>query len=65
MQKLLSKIAQANEIEIDELLKVILRRYAVLCPNREVSLISLPKEENRNEQLDMIISVLQKMKTDL
>ena len=63
MQKILSEIAQANENEMNELLKAILRRYAVLCPNREVSVISLPKEENRNEQLDMIISVLQKMKT--
>lgn len=62
MQKLVEGVDQANEQEIEELLKAVLHRYAVLLPDLEVSAICLDKYADRNEQLDRIIQVLQKMK---
>ena len=56
-------IAQADEIEIEKLLKAVLRRYAVLYPDWEISTISLQKSSDRNEQLDRMIAMLQRMKT--
>ena len=63
MHDLVEGIAQANEEEIDTLLKAVLRRYAQLFPDWEVSTISLEKSSDRNEQLDRIIEMLQNMKT--
>ena len=63
MFDLVKEIAQADEIEVEALLKAVLQRYAVLFPDWEVSTISLQKSSDRNEQLDQMIAVLQKMKT--
>lgn len=60
---IVEEIAQADEIEIEKLLKAVLQRYAVLFPDLEVSVISLQKSSDRNEQLDRIIAMLQNMKT--
>ncbi len=61
MFDLVEEIAQADEVE--KLLEAVLRRYAQLFPDWEVSTISLEKSSDRNEQLDRIIEMLQKMKT--
>lgn len=62
MDNLFKKIAQADEYEVAELLKAVLRRYAVVFPDWEVSVVSLHKGADRNEQIDRIISVLESMK---
>lgn len=62
MIDLIEYIAQADGIEIEKLLKAVLQRYAVLFPDWEVSTISLQKSIDRNEQLDRVIAMLQKMK---
>ena len=59
---LAEKIAQADGVEIEKLLKAVLQRYAELFPDWEMSTISLQKSDDRNEQLDRIIAVLQNMK---
>ena len=59
---LVEKIAQADEVEIEKLLKAVLQRYAELFPDWEMRTISLQKSDDRNEQLDRIIAVLQNMK---
>ena len=61
MLDLVEEIAKADEIEITKLLEAVLQRYAVLFPDWEVSTISLEKSCDRNEQLDKIITMLQKM----
>lgn len=63
MNDLVEEITQADECEIEELLKAVLQRYAVLFPEWEVITISLDKNSDRDEQLDRIINMLQKMKT--
>ncbi len=63
MFDLVEEIEKADEMELDSLLKAVLRRYAVLFPDWEVSTISLQKSCDRNEQLDRIIELLQNMKS--
>lgn len=62
MANLVEEIALANEQEIEDLLKAVLHRRAVVFPNLEVSVICQDKNTDRNEQLDRIIQVLRKMK---
>ena len=57
------KIAQADTLEIEMLLNAVLMRYAQLFPDWEICTISLQQDCDRNEQLDRIIDMLQKMKT--
>lgn len=63
MFDLAGEIAKADEVEVEELLKAVLRRYAELFPGWELSTISLQKSADPNEQIDRVIEVLQKMKT--
>ena len=63
MFDLVEEIAQADGTAIDKLLKAVLQRYAVLYPDWEISTISLQKSSDRNEQLDRMIAILQRMKT--
>ena len=56
------RIAQTDEKEIEQLLKAVIRRYDVLFPNLEISVIFLDKTADRNEQLNRIVQALQKMK---
>lgn len=62
MNDLLRQIAQVKESEIADVLLTVLRRYGELFPDWEVSTISINKYENRNEQIDQIIQMLEKMK---
>lgn len=62
---LISEIAQADEVEIEKLLKAVLERYTVLFPDWEVSTICLQKSADKNEQLERIIQLLQRLKTSL
>lgn len=63
MPDLVKEIAKADRAEIEKLLTAVLQRYAVLFPDWEVSTISLQKSVDRNEQIDRVIAMLQKMKT--
>lgn len=63
MPDLVKEIAKADRAEIEKLLTAVLQRYAVLFPDWEVSTISLQKSTDRNEQIDRVIAMLQKMKT--
>ena len=63
MHDLAEKIAQADSTEIDALMKAVLHRYSALFPEQEVSILSVRKGDDWNEQLDSIIHMLQKMKT--
>lgn len=55
----IKKIAQAGEIEIEQLLSAIRQRYAELFPDRELTVFSLSKTADPNEQLDRIIDLLE------
>ena len=63
MLDLLDAIKKVNGEEMDEILKTVLYRFGELYPEWEISTISVLKSEDRNEQLDRMIMLLQKMKT--
>ena len=64
MFNLMMKIAQANELELDTILKAIMARYETLFPNQEICVLSLEKASDQNEQLDRMIRMLEKRKTN-
>ena len=62
MESVISRIRRANGEELDIFRKEVLSRYAVLYPNWEVSTVSIDKCEDRNEQIDRMIQILEKCK---
>ena len=62
MIDLVGEIANAKDTEIEKLLRAVLDRYAVLYPDWEVCTFSLQKSQNRNEQIDRIIAMMQNFK---
>ena len=62
MLVLYDEIARADSVEVANLLDAVLRRYEALFPDWEISTVSVQKSTDRNEQLDRIIAMLQKMK---
>ena len=58
----IEKIAQADEIEIEQLLNAIRQRYAELFPDWELNIISLSKVSDPGRQLDKLIDLLETMK---
>ena len=63
MQELLDGIARADSEELNELLQAVIKRYAELFPDWDISTISIRKCGDRNEQLDGMIRLLEKMKS--
>ncbi len=55
-------IKNAKPEELEDILKAVLARYGQVYPDWEVTVISLEKAEDRTEQLDRIIAMLEKMK---
>ena len=60
--KMLEEIGEADGCEVEELLKALIQRYAVLYPDWELGVISLKKTMDRNEQLNGMIRILQGLK---
>ena len=48
--------------EIADILDAVLFRYRQLYPEWDISLITVDKREDKNEQLDRVIQLLQNMK---
>lgn len=49
--------------EIADILDAVLFQYKVLYPEWDISLITVDKREDKNEQLDRVIQMLQNMKS--
>ena len=64
MFSLVIKIAQADELELNTILKAVMDRYETLFPNQEICVFSLEKGSNQNEQLDRMIQMLNNQKTN-
>ena len=62
MEEMLRKISIANEEEVDILLTAVLARYGELYSDWEISTISIRRAEDRAEQIDRTIRMLQRMK---
>ena len=61
----IEKIEKASGEEMDQILKAVRSRYRVLYPDWELWTVSILKSEDRNEQLDKMIKMLQRMKTSI
>lgn len=55
-------IQTAEPGEIEGILEAVLKRYAVLYPQWEISTIRLEREGSRAQQIDSVIRFLEKMK---
>lgn len=62
MCDIVDEIAQIHPFLIDQALDALVKRYAVLFPDYDLITISLNKKEDKNEQLDRMILLLQNMK---
>ena len=62
MDQILNLIEQAEPQELEIILDEVLERYDKLFPQWEVSLVSVQRTTDRNEQIDRMIHALQKLK---
>ena len=59
---LLERIKTAESEEINDLVTAVLARYRALFPDWDISIVSIEKNGDRNEQLDSIITLIEKLK---
>lgn len=63
MLDLYEEIRWADSVQIVELVDAVINRYSALFPDWEISVISLEKSSDRNEQIDRVIALLEQIKT--
>jgi len=59
---LLERIKQAKPEEINDLVTAVLERYRELFPGWDISVLSLEKAVDKNQQLDDVIALIEKLK---
>lgn len=59
--EVLSKIVQADDIEISEIIKAVIRRYEAAYPDWEIIFLSLPKHDpvERCQRIEEALKFLQ------
>lgn len=62
LKDVISKIRDANDAEISEMIKAIVQRYEAVYPGWEVLFLSLPKDDpdQRRRYLEAAFGILQK-----
>ena len=63
MEDIYEKIANVSDYDISDVLDAVLARYMELFPGWEIGTYSIEKKGSRREQLDRMITVLEKLKT--
>lgn len=62
LDDVLTKIAQANDLEISEIIQAVIRRYSRVFPDWEVVFLSLPLQpDERKKLLEQTIAQLRKL----
>ena len=59
---LLERIKTVKSEEINDLVTAVLARYRELFPDWDINIISIERKDNKNEQLDAIIAMIEKLK---
>ena len=59
---LLSAIKQTKPEEISDLILAVQNRYNELFPDWELSFYTLERKKDKNEQLDAMIALMEKLK---
>ena len=56
MKDIVTQIEQADEIQLNDIIRAVMRRYRALRTDRELSFLSLPTDpKTRNEELEKLI----------
>ena len=55
-------IKNAKPEEMEAIMQAVLARYRELYPDWEILFLSLDKKDNKNDQIDNIIALLNKIK---
>lgn len=63
MEKLEEAIANAEADQLGQILLAVIRRYAEVFPDWDISTIALPKDKARNQIIDNTIAFLKSMKS--
>ena len=63
MQNITENIARADAAQIGDLLDAVLKRYGELYPDWDICTFSLCKQEDRDQQIDAAIRILQRMRS--
>jgi len=59
---MIDQIMNAKPEELEDIVQAVLARYRELYPDWEIMFLSLDKKCNKNDQLDSIIALLNKMR---
>ena len=62
LEDVLDYIMEVSPEEIPQILDEVLFRYKVLYPTWKLSVISIDGKESKNEQLDEMIALLERLK---
>lgn len=62
MNELITRITTLSADEINIVLDAMMNRYGVLYPDWEIQIIAIEKEDNRDEQLNRMISIIERLK---
>ena len=54
----MEQIAQVDDDHIQDVVRTAIKRYAELFPDWEIGTFSLQKSEDKNEQIDRMIAML-------
>ena len=60
--ELLNEIKHVGKEEIQDVVQAVLERYRELYPEWDINVFSLEKSKDKNEQLDRIIGLAEKLK---
>ena len=63
MENITDKIKEIPACEINDAVNAVVHRYGELFPDWEIGTYSIEKRGSRNEQIDRLISFLEKLKT--
>ena len=62
LDAVLAKIEHSNDLEVNEIIQAVIRRYKLVFPDWEVIFLSLPSQEKeRKEVLEQTIEQLKKI----
>lgn len=59
---LLMEIRQLGKEDIQDVVQAVFAQYQALYPDWDISILSLEKEKDRNEQIDRVIALLERLK---
>ncbi len=64
LDDLVPAIMTADSIDLEDILEQVKRRYVQLFPQWEMHIISLKKDEDRIRQIDAMIAMLERLKSE-